>query len=104
MEERGRTEPLVGVVMGSASDWETMRHASETLERFGVAHESRVVSARRTRDLMTLYAKEAEGRGLEAIVAGAGGAAHLPGMIAAHTTVPVLGAPGESPAPQGKGL
>ena len=101
MEERGRTEPLVGVVMGSASDWETMRHASETLERFGVAHESRVVSAHRTPDLMALYAKEAEGRGLEAIVAGAGGAAHLPGMIAAHTTVPVLGVPVESRALKG---
>jgi 5-(carboxyamino)imidazole ribonucleotide mutase len=87
--------------MGSASDWETMRHASETLERFGVAHESRVVSAHRTPDLMTLYAKEAEGRGLEAIVAGAGGAAHLPGMIAAHTTVPVLGVPVESRALKG---
>jgi 5-(carboxyamino)imidazole ribonucleotide mutase len=82
--------------MGSASDWETMRHASETLERFGVAHESRVVSAHRTPDLMALYAKEAEDRGLEAIIAGAGGAAHLPGMIAAHTTVPVLGVPVES--------
>ena len=101
MEERGRTEPLVGVVMGSASDWETMRHASETLERFGVAHESRVVSAHRTPDLMALYAKEAEDRGLEAIIAGAGGAAHLPGMIAAHTTVPVLGVPVESRALKG---
>ncbi len=101
MEERGTPESLVGVVMGSASDWETMRHASETLERFGVAHESRVVSAHRTPDLMTLYAKEAEGRGLEAIVAGAGGAAHLPGMIAAHTTVPVLGVPVESRALKG---
>ncbi len=101
MEERGRPGPLVGVVMGSASDWETMRHASETLERFGVAHESRVVSAHRTPDLMALYAKEAEGRGLEAIVAGAGGAAHLPGMIAAHTTVPVLGVPVESRALKG---
>ena len=87
--------------MGSASDWETMRHASETLERFGVAHESRVVSAHRTPDLMALYAKEAEGRGLEAIIAGAGGAAHLPGMIAAHTTVPVLGVPVESRALKG---
>jgi 5-(carboxyamino)imidazole ribonucleotide mutase len=87
--------------MGSASDWETMRHASEALERFGVAHESRVLSAHRTPDLMTLYAKEAEGRGLEAIVAGAGGAAHLPGMIAAHTTVPVLGVPVESRALKG---
>ncbi len=93
MQERETPEPLVGVVMGSASDWETMRHASETLGRFGVAHESRVVSAHRTPDLMASYAKEAEGRGLEAIIAGAGGAAHLPGMIAAHTTVPVLGVP-----------
>ena len=101
MEERGTPKPLVGVIMGSASDWETMRHASETLERFGVAHESRVVSAHRTPDLMALYAKEAEGRGLEAIVAGAGGAAHLPGMIAAHTTVPVLGVPVESRALKG---
>ena len=91
----------MGVAMGSASDWETMRHASEILERFGVAHESRVVSAHRTPDLMALYAKEAEGRGLEAIVAGAGGAAHLPGMIAAHTAVPVLGVPVESRALKG---
>ena len=101
MEERGTPGPLVGVVMGSASDWETMRHASETLERFGVAHESRVVSAHRTPDLMALYAKEAEARGLEAVIAGAGGAAHLPGMIAAHTTVPVLGVPVESRALKG---
>ena len=101
MEERGTPEPLVGVVMGSASDWETMRHASETLERFGVAHESRVVSAHRTPDLMATYAKEVEARGLEAVIAGAGGAAHLPGMIAAHTTVPVLGVPVESRALKG---
>lgn len=101
MEERGTQEPLVGVVMGSASDWETMRHAAETLERFGVPHERRVVSAHRTPDLMSSYAKEAEGRGLEVIVAGAGGAAHLPGMIAAHTTVPVLGVPVESRALKG---
>ena len=101
MEERGTPEPLVGVVMGSVSDWETMRHASETLERFGVAHESRVVSAHRTPDLMAAYAKEAEARGLEAVIAGAGGAAHLPGMIAAHTTVPVLGVPVESRALKG---
>jgi len=87
--------------MGSASDWETLRHASETLERFGVAHESRVVSAHRTPDLMASYAKEAEARGLEAVIAGAGGAAHLPGMIAAHTTVPVLGVPVESRALKG---
>ena len=101
MEEREKREPLVGVVMGSASDWETMRHAAETLERFGVPHERRVVSAHRTPDLMASYAKEAEGRGLEVIVAGAGGAAHLPGMIAAHTTVPVLGVPVESRALKG---
>ncbi|CAA9413407.1 MAG: N5-carboxyaminoimidazole ribonucleotide mutase [uncultured Rubrobacteraceae bacterium] len=101
MSERGLSEPLVGVVMGSASDWETMRHAAETLERFGVPHERRVVSAHRTPDLMASYAKEAEGRGLEVIVAGAGGAAHLPGMIAAHTTVPVLGVPVESRALKG---
>src|ERR671916_710447 len=78
-----------------------MRYASEILERFGVAHESRVVSAHRTPDLMALYAREAEDRGLEAIIAGAGGAAHLPGMIAAHTTVPVLGVPVESRALKG---
>jgi 5-(carboxyamino)imidazole ribonucleotide mutase len=101
MEEIETNVPLVGVVMGSASDWETMRHAAETLERFGVPHERRVVSAHRTPDLMASYAKEAEDRGLEAIVAGAGGAAHLPGMIAAHTTVPVLGVPVESRALKG---
>src|SRR4028119_2472246 len=102
MEERGTPEPLVGVIMGSASDWETMRQAAETLERFGVAHERRVVSAHRTPDLMASYAKEAEDRGLEVIVAGAGGAAHLPGMIAAHTTVPVPGAPVASRARDGR--
>lgn len=96
-----RAEPLVGVIMGSASDWETMRHAAETLGRFGVPHERRVVSAHRTPDLMASYAKGAEERGLEAIVAGAGGAAHLPGMVAAHTTVPVLGVPVESRALKG---
>lgn len=87
--------------MGSASDWETMRHTAETLERFGIPHERRVVSAHRTPDLMASYAKQAEERGLEVIVAGAGGAAHLPGMIAAHTTVPVLGVPVESRALNG---
>ena len=101
MEERETPEPVVGVVMGSASDWETMRHAAETLERFEVPHERRVVSAHRTPDLMATYAREAEGRGLEVIVAGAGGAAHLPGMISAHTTVPVLGVPVESRALKG---
>ena len=101
MSERGPSEPLVGVVMGSASDWETMRHAAETLEHFGIPHERRVVSAHRTPDLMASYAKEAEERGLEVIVAGAGGAAHLPGMISAHTLLPVLGVPVESRALKG---
>ena len=86
--------PLVGVVMGSTSDWETMRWAYETLERFGVPCEKRVVSAHRTPKLLASYASEAEERGLEVIIAGAGGAAHLPGMLAAQTSVPVLGVPG----------
>jgi 5-(carboxyamino)imidazole ribonucleotide mutase len=85
--------PLVGVVMGSGSDWEVMRHAAARLEEFGVPHEARVVSAHRTPDLLYQYAAEAEGRGLLCIIAGAGGAAHLPGMLAAKTTVPVLGVP-----------
>ncbi|HEV2763314.1 MAG TPA: 5-(carboxyamino)imidazole ribonucleotide mutase [Pyrinomonadaceae bacterium] len=93
--------PLVGVIMGSASDWETMRHASETLARFGVAHECRVVSAHRTPEWMGEYARGAEGRGLEVIIAGAGGAAHLPGMVAAQTLLPVLGVPVKSRALQG---
>ena len=101
MSESGSSGPLIGVIMGSASDWETMRHASETLERFGVPHERRVVSAHRTPELMAEYAKAAEERGLEAIIAGAGGAAHLPGMVAAHTTVPVLGVPVQSRALNG---
>ncbi|MGV3570326.1 MAG: 5-(carboxyamino)imidazole ribonucleotide mutase [Ramlibacter sp.] len=83
----------VGVVMGSSSDWETMRHAVEILQEFGVAHESRVVSAHRMPDDMFAYAEGAAGRGLKAIIAGAGGAAHLPGMLAAKTSVPVLGVP-----------
>jgi 5-(carboxyamino)imidazole ribonucleotide mutase len=87
------SNPLVAVVMGSQSDWETMRHAHERLDEFGVAHESRVVSAHRTPQWMSQFAAEAEARGLEVIIAGAGGAAHLPGMIAAQTTVPVLGVP-----------
>src|SRR5512139_2214484 len=82
---------LVGVVMGSSSDWETMRHTSEILAEFGVPHEVRVVSAHRMPDDMFAYAEAAVGRGLRAIIAGAGGAAHLPGMLAAKTTVPVLG-------------
>ena len=87
--------------MGSKSDWETMRHASETLTQFEVAHECRVVSAHRTPDEMNEYAKAAESRGLEVIIAGAGGAAHLPGMVAAQTIVPVLGVPVESHALRG---
>lgn len=88
--------PLVAVIMGSKSDWETMRHADEVLTRFGVAHECRVVSAHRTPGWMADFAVAAEGRGLKVIIAGAGGAAHLPGMVAAQTTVPVLGVPVES--------
>lgn len=97
----GGGEPLVGVIMGSTSDWETMRHAVEVLEGFGVPHEKRVVSAHRTPEDMARYAAEAEGRGLAVIIAGAGGAAHLPGMVAAQTLVPVLGVPVESRALQG---
>lgn len=85
--------PLVGVIMGSKSDWETMRHASETLSALGVPHETRVVSAHRTPDLLFAYASAAAERGLRAIIAGAGGAAHLPGMTAAKTHLPVLGVP-----------
>ncbi len=92
---------LVGVIMGSQSDWETMRHADEVLTRFGVEHECRIVSAHRTPDLLTEYAKSAAGRGIEVIIAGAGGAAHLPGMVAANTVVPVLGVPVESHALKG---
>jgi 5-(carboxyamino)imidazole ribonucleotide mutase len=91
----------VGVVMGSANDWETMRHTAEALDRFGVAHEARVVSAHRTPDLLVSWASEAEGRGLQVIVAGAGGAAHLPGMVASHTLVPVIGVPVRSAALNG---
>jgi 5-(carboxyamino)imidazole ribonucleotide mutase len=83
----------VGVVMGSSSDWETMRNAVEILQQFGIAHEARVVSAHRMPDELFAYAESAAGRGLAAIIAGAGGAAHLPGMLAAKTTVPVLGVP-----------
>src|SRR5688572_3038134 len=83
----------VGVVMGSNSDWETMRHAVEILQEFGIAHEAKVVSAHRMPDDMFAYAQQAAGRGLKAIIAGAGGAAHLPGMLASKTTVPVLGVP-----------
>ena len=93
--------PLVGVIMGSKSDWETMRHAVEMLDKFGVPHEARIVSAHRTPQLLTQYAAEAEARGLEVIIAGAGGAAHLPGMVAAQTVLPVLGVPVESHALKG---
>ena len=85
--------PLVGIVMGSESDWVVMQHAAAELTAFGVAHESRVVSAHRTPDLLYRYAEQAEGRGLQCIIAGAGGAAHLPGMLAAKTTLPILGVP-----------
>jgi 5-(carboxyamino)imidazole ribonucleotide mutase len=94
-------QPLVGIVMGSKSDWETMRHAGETLTHFGVPHEAKVVSAHRTPAWMVEYASSAEARGLQVIIAGAGGAAHLPGMIAANTLVPVLGVPVESHALKG---
>ena len=87
------TNLSVGVVMGSSSDWDTMQHAVQILEQFGVPHEARVVSAHRMPDEMFAYAEAAAGRGLRAIIAGAGGAAHLPGMLAAKTTVPVLGVP-----------
>lgn len=93
--------PLVGVIMGSTSDWDTMSHAHELLTEFEIAHECRVVSAHRTPEWMREYAHTAEGRGLQAIIAGAGGAAHLPGMVAAQTLVPVLGVPVKSRALQG---
>jgi 5-(carboxyamino)imidazole ribonucleotide mutase len=92
---------LVGVIMGSKSDWETMRNASETLAKFGVAHESRVLSAHRSPQLTAEYASTAEARGLEVIIAGAGGAAHLAGVVAAHTIIPVLGVPMESQSLKG---
>ena len=86
-------KPVVGVVMGSQSDWDVMQHAVKVLKEFGIPHEARVVSAHRTPDLMNEYAETARGRGLACIIAGAGGAAHLPGMIASQTTLPVLGVP-----------
>ncbi len=92
---------LVGVIMGSRSDWETMQHASETLETLGIAHEVKVISAHRTPDLLQEYAESAIDRGLQVIIAGAGGAAHLPGMTAAKTRLPVLGVPIESKALKG---
>jgi len=101
MSESTAAAPLVGVVMGSRSDWETMQHAVDRLQALGVAHEVRVVSAHRTPDLLFDYAEAAQARGLRAIIAGAGGAAHLPGMLAAKTTVPVLGVPVQSKALNG---
>jgi 5-(carboxyamino)imidazole ribonucleotide mutase len=97
----GTTSPLVGVIMGSKSDWETMRAAADVLAEFGVPHESQIVSAHRTPQRMADYAAEAEGRGLEVIIAGAGGAAHLPGMVASQTVLPVLGVPVQSKALSG---
>jgi 5-(carboxyamino)imidazole ribonucleotide mutase len=94
-------QPLIGIIMGSKSDWETMRHADEMLTRFGVPHEAKVVSAHRTPDWMVEYASSAESRGIQVIIAGAGGAAHLPGMVAANTLLPVLGVPVESQALKG---
>ena len=93
--------PVVGIIMGSTSDWETMRHAADSLTRLDVPHETRVVSAHRTPDRLYAYAGEAAGRGLKVIIAGAGGAAHLPGMAAAMTHLPVLGVPVESAALKG---
>lgn len=92
---------LVGVIMGSTSDWETMRHACEILDQFEVPYEKKVVSAHRTPDLMFSYAEEARGKGIKVIIAGAGGAAHLPGMVAAKTTLPVIGVPAPSKALNG---
>lgn len=94
-------QPLVGVIMGSTSDWETMREAADVLKQFDVPHECRVVSAHRTPDWMCHYAKTAEERGLQIVIAGAGGAAHLPGMVASQTVLPVLGVPVQSRALQG---
>jgi 5-(carboxyamino)imidazole ribonucleotide mutase len=94
-------QPLVGIIMGSSSDWDTMRHAAQMLEKLGIAHESRVVSAHRTPDLLFAYAASARERGLEVLIAGAGGAAHLPGMTASKTSLPVLGVPVQSKALNG---
>src|SRR2546430_12420297 len=94
-------EPLVGLIMGSKSDWDTMKHAAEILDALGVPHETKIVSAHRTPDLLFEYAESAEQRGIQVIIAGAGGAAHLPGMAPAKTTLPVVGVPVASEALQG---
>lgn len=96
-----KVAPLVGIIMGSGSDWETLRYADELLTEFGVSHECRIVSAHRTPDFMADYAKTAEQRGIQVIIAGAGGAAHLPGMVASQTLLPVIGVPVQSQALQG---
>ena len=101
MTNNNAAKPLVGVVMGSSSDWDTLQHAVQILTEFGIAHEARVVSAHRMPDEMFSYAEAAAGRGLQAIIAGAGGAAHLPGMLASKTIVPVLGVPVASKHLQG---
>lgn len=101
MARMGDTSPLVAVVMGSKSDWDTMRHARDVLARFGVPHECRILSAHRTPEETADYARAADARGLKVIIAGAGGAAHLPGVVAALTLVPVLGVPVESQALKG---
>jgi 5-(carboxyamino)imidazole ribonucleotide mutase len=98
---QSESAPLVGIIMGSKSDWETLSHADEVLTRLGVPHECRVVSAHRTPELMREYATSAAGRGIKVIIAGAGGAAHLPGMVAAQTTLPVIGVPVQSKALNG---
>jgi len=98
---RADQRPLVGIIMGSTSDWETLEHASKTLDELNVPHETKVVSAHRTPDLLFQYASSAEQRGIEVIIAGAGGAAHLPGMTASKTVLPVLGVPVESKALKG---
>ncbi len=95
------TEPLVGIIMGSSSDWETMRHAADTLDQLGVPHETKIVSAHRTPKRLYDYAHSAKGRGLKLVIAGAGGAAHLPGMTASMTSLPVLGVPIETQALKG---
>ena len=100
-DDRSQVGPLVSVIMGSKSDWETLRHADEMLARFGVPHECHVVSAHRTPDWLAEFARGAEERGIQVIIAGAGGAAHLPGMVAAQTLLPVLGVPVQSHALNG---